>query len=119
MKSAIIAETALFLCVALVAVAADQHAAAGAVLAVRKTRTAHIVARAAVRPVSRIVARLGLWSALAGIVAVLLSPRDASFHRRASIACVLSCAAIACESYAEPVEPVEFTDDEEEEEIDD
>lgn len=118
MKSAIIAETALFLCVALVAVAADQHAAAGAVLAVRKTRTAHIVARAAVRPVSRVVARLGLWSALAGIVAVLLSPRDASFPQRAGMACGLACAAVACDTYAEPVEPVE-TEEEEEEEIDD
>jgi len=117
-KSALIAEVALVAFVGLVAIALDEPAAGGAALAIRKTRTAHIAARFAIRPITRAVARLGLWSAIAGIVAVLLSPRDASFHKRASTACVLSCAAIACESYAEPVEPVEFTD-EEEEEIDD
>ena len=118
-RSAIIAEVALICFVGMLALAIDEPVAGGAALAVRKTRAAHAVARFAIRPIPQAAARLGLWSALAGIAAVLLSPRDASFHKRAGIACVLSCAAIACESYAEPVEPVEFTDDEEEEEIDD
>ncbi len=116
-KSAIIAEVALVAFVGLLAIALDEPHAGGAALAIRKTRAAHTAVRFAVQPVTRAVARLGLWSAIAGIVAVLLSPRDVSFHRRASMACVLCCAAIACEGYAEASERVELT--EEEEEIDD